>query len=163
MLFGDSRDRWDGDGVTDPRVRHFWDEQKVVGNWYSAKGPHRLSRQPNAGTRTPGAAGNSGRGGLPGRGARRRPAVLSGDADQPGHYVRPAGAAVRPTAGPVRGVFTHSRSGDLLSRLNNDVGGIADVVSDTVFGLVSNLITLGTTLILMLVLDWRLTLVVLLP
>ena len=56
------------------------------------------------------------------------------------------------------GFFTHSRSGDLLSRMNNDVGGIADVVSDTVFGLVSNLITLGTTLALMLVLDWRLTL-----
>jgi hypothetical protein len=37
MLFGDSRDRWDGDGVTDPRVRHFWDEQKLVGNWYSAQ------------------------------------------------------------------------------------------------------------------------------
>ena len=41
MLFGDSRDRWDGDGVTDPRVRHFWDEQKVIGNWYSANVLHR--------------------------------------------------------------------------------------------------------------------------
>jgi hypothetical protein len=41
MLFGDSRDRWDGDGVTDPRVRHFWDEQKVVGNWYSTNVLHR--------------------------------------------------------------------------------------------------------------------------
>ena len=36
MLFGDSRDRWDGDGLTDPRVRHFWDERKVVGGWYSS-------------------------------------------------------------------------------------------------------------------------------
>ena len=40
MLFGDSRDRWDGDGVTDPRVQHFWDEKKVVGNWFSAKVTH---------------------------------------------------------------------------------------------------------------------------
>ena len=40
MLFGDSRDRWDGDGVLDQRVRHFWDEQKVVGNWYSANVLH---------------------------------------------------------------------------------------------------------------------------
>ena len=40
MLFGDSRDRWDGDGLVDPRVRHFWDEQKVVGNWYSANITH---------------------------------------------------------------------------------------------------------------------------
>src|SRR3989442_4916628 len=32
--------RWDGDGVTDPRVRHFWDEQKTVGNWFSANVTH---------------------------------------------------------------------------------------------------------------------------
>ena len=40
MLFGDARDRWDGDSVTDPRVRHFWDEQKTVGNWFSANVTH---------------------------------------------------------------------------------------------------------------------------
>jgi len=40
MLFGDSRDRWDGAGMTDARVRHFWDEQKVVGNWFSASVTH---------------------------------------------------------------------------------------------------------------------------
>jgi hypothetical protein len=40
MLFGDSRDRWDGDGLVDPRVHHFWDEQKVVGNWYTANVTH---------------------------------------------------------------------------------------------------------------------------
>ena len=40
MLFGDSRDRWDGDGLVDPRVRHFWDEHKLVGNWYSASVLH---------------------------------------------------------------------------------------------------------------------------
>ena len=36
MLFGDSRDRWDGDGLVDPRVAHLWDEQKTVGRWFSA-------------------------------------------------------------------------------------------------------------------------------
>jgi hypothetical protein len=41
MLFGDARDRWDAGGVIDPRVRHFWDEQKVVGNWFSANVLHR--------------------------------------------------------------------------------------------------------------------------
>lgn len=41
MLVGDSRARWDSDGVTDPRARHFWDEQKVVGNWYSTEVLHR--------------------------------------------------------------------------------------------------------------------------
>ena len=28
-------------GVTDPRVSHFWDEQKLVGNWYSSNVLHR--------------------------------------------------------------------------------------------------------------------------
>jgi hypothetical protein len=41
MLFGDSRSQWDGDGMTDPRVTHLWDEQKTVGNWYSANVTHR--------------------------------------------------------------------------------------------------------------------------
>ena len=40
MLFGDGRDRWDADGLVDPRVQHFWDEQKVVGNWFSANVTH---------------------------------------------------------------------------------------------------------------------------
>jgi ATP-binding cassette, subfamily B, bacterial len=56
------------------------------------------------------------------------------------------------------GFFTSRRSGDLLSRMSNDVGGIQDVVSETVFGLVSDVITVATTLALMLLLDWRLTL-----
>ena len=56
------------------------------------------------------------------------------------------------------GFFTSSRTGDLLSRMTNDVGGIADVVSDTLFGAVSSLIVMLTTLAVMLTLDWRLTL-----
>jgi hypothetical protein len=40
MLFGDSRARWDGAGLVDSRVTHLWDEQKVVGNWYSANVTH---------------------------------------------------------------------------------------------------------------------------
>jgi len=55
------------------------------------------------------------------------------------------------------GFFTSRRSGDLLSRMSNDVGGIQDVVSETVFGLVSDVVTVATTLALMLALDWRLT------
>jgi hypothetical protein len=41
MLFGDSRGKWDGDGMADPRVVHYWDEQKSVGDWYSANVTHR--------------------------------------------------------------------------------------------------------------------------
>lgn len=42
MLYGDSRDHWEGAGETDRRVQYFWDEQKVVGNWFS---PNVLQRQ----------------------------------------------------------------------------------------------------------------------
>ena len=60
------------------------------------------------------------------------------------------------------GFFISSRSGDLLSRMDNDVAGVEDVISDTVFGLVTSAIVLVTTLALMLSLDWRLTLAALL-
>src|SRR5260370_2102782 len=42
--------------------------------------------------------------------------------------------------------------------MSSDVGGIKDVVSEPVFGLVSDVITVATTLALMLALDWRLSL-----
>jgi len=42
--------------------------------------------------------------------------------------------------------------------MSNDVGGIQDVVSQTIFGLVSDVIIVASTLVLMLALDWRLTL-----
>src|SRR5207244_7673736 len=45
------------------------------------------------------------------------------------------------------GFFTSSRTGDLLSPMNNDVGGIEDVVSDTVFGLVSGIVVAVSTLV----------------
>lgn len=34
MYRGDERSKWPSDLLTDPRVVHFWDEQKVVGTWY---------------------------------------------------------------------------------------------------------------------------------
>jgi hypothetical protein len=40
MLYGDSRERWDGDGMTDPRVSHLWDQQRTVGNWFSQNITH---------------------------------------------------------------------------------------------------------------------------
>ena len=56
------------------------------------------------------------------------------------------------------GFYTNSRTGDLLSRMNNDVGGIEDVVSDTVFGLASNVFVVSSTVVLMFVLNWQITL-----
>ncbi len=56
------------------------------------------------------------------------------------------------------GFFINSRSGDLLSRMDNDIAGVEDVISDTVFGLVTSAFVLATTLALMVTLDWRLAL-----
>ncbi len=57
--------------------------------------------------------------------------------------------------------FTKSRSGDVMSRMSNDIGGVEDVVADTVFGIISNALVAITTLILMLTFSWQLTLLVL--
>ncbi|HLF76450.1 MAG TPA: ABC transporter ATP-binding protein [Dehalococcoidia bacterium] len=54
--------------------------------------------------------------------------------------------------------FTANRTGETLSRVNNDVGSIQGVISDTFGSLLSNLLTLGTTLALVVFLDWRLAL-----
>jgi ATP-binding cassette subfamily B protein len=56
------------------------------------------------------------------------------------------------------GFFTRSRTGDLMSRVSNDVGGIDTMVSDTVFGSIQGVIVTITTLGLMLRLSWPLTL-----
>jgi ATP-binding cassette subfamily B protein len=60
------------------------------------------------------------------------------------------------------GFYTSNRGGDVLSRINNDVNGIEDVVADTVLGLVRNAVVAASTLALMFVFDWQLTLVALL-
>lgn len=54
--------------------------------------------------------------------------------------------------------FTSMRTGEVLSRVNNDVGAVQGVVSDTLGGVVGNVITCGTTLGLMFYLDWKLSL-----
>jgi len=59
------------------------------------------------------------------------------------------------------GWFTRSRSGELMSRLSNDIDAVNDVVTDTVFGLARNLFTAIATLVLMVGYTWQLTLVVL--
>jgi ATP-binding cassette subfamily B protein len=53
--------------------------------------------------------------------------------------------------------FTETRTGEIQSRLNNDVGGVQRVVTDTASSIFSNLIIVVTTLLAMLFLDWRLT------
>jgi ATP-binding cassette, subfamily B, bacterial len=61
--------------------------------------------------------------------------------------------------------FTRTRTGALVSRLNNDVIGAQRAFSDTLSGVVSNLVTLVLTLVVMLGISWQVTLLalVLLP
>ncbi|HXU24556.1 MAG TPA: ABC transporter ATP-binding protein [Tepidiformaceae bacterium] len=54
--------------------------------------------------------------------------------------------------------FTANKTGEVLSRVSNDVGAVQSVVSDTIVGMCGNLITAGSTFTLMLFLDWRLAL-----
>ncbi len=54
--------------------------------------------------------------------------------------------------------FTQSRTGELMSRLNNDVVGAQRAISDTIVTIISNIILLVGTLSIMLVLNWQLTL-----
>ncbi len=54
--------------------------------------------------------------------------------------------------------FTSNRSGEMLSRINNDIGAVQAVVSETLAGVIGSLIIGATTLSLMFVIDWRLTL-----
>ena len=35
MLFSDSRSRWDDSIMSDPRVIHLWDEERVVGRFFA--------------------------------------------------------------------------------------------------------------------------------
>lgn len=54
--------------------------------------------------------------------------------------------------------FTHTKTGELMSRLNNDVGGAQRAVTGTFVDLITNVVTLVGVLAIMLRLEWRLTL-----
>ncbi len=53
--------------------------------------------------------------------------------------------------------FTNTRTGELMSRLNNDVVGAQNAISNTIVSIVTNVITVVATLVMMLALEWRLT------
>jgi ATP-binding cassette subfamily B protein len=53
--------------------------------------------------------------------------------------------------------FTRTRTGALVSRLNNDVIGAQRAFSDTLSGVVSNLVMLVLTLVVMLRVSWQIT------
>jgi ATP-binding cassette subfamily B protein len=53
--------------------------------------------------------------------------------------------------------FTDTRTGEIQSRLTNDVGGIQSVVTDTAASVTSNVTVVVSTVVAMLFVDWRLT------
>jgi ATP-binding cassette, subfamily B, bacterial len=53
--------------------------------------------------------------------------------------------------------FTETRTGEIQSRLANDVGGVQAVVTDTASSVTSNLAIAISTVIAMIFIDWRLT------
>src|SRR5271169_127830 len=52
--------------------------------------------------------------------------------------------------------FTATRTGDIQSRLANDVGGLQSVITDTASTILSNAVTLISTVIALFVLSWQL-------
>ena len=63
------------------------------------------------------------------------------------------------------GFFTRTKTGVIQSRLQNDVGGVANVLSNTVSSVIGNTVTVIAAFVAMLVLSWQLTIIalVLLP
>ena len=58
--------------------------------------------------------------------------------------------------------FTHTQTGTLISRLNNDVIGAQRALTGTLGSILSNLIVAVSTLATMFILEWRLTFLALL-
>jgi ATP-binding cassette, subfamily B, bacterial len=54
--------------------------------------------------------------------------------------------------------FTRTRTGEVQSRISNDIGGVQNVVTSTATSIVSNVTTVLATIVAMIALDWRLTL-----
>ena len=54
--------------------------------------------------------------------------------------------------------FADTRTGEIQSRLANDVGGVQSVLSDTAASVLSNITVVLSTLVAMILMDWRLTL-----
>ncbi len=63
------------------------------------------------------------------------------------------------------GFFTRTKTGVIQSRLQNDVGAVAGVLTNTVTSILGNVVTVIASLVAMILIDWRLTIiaVVLMP
>jgi ATP-binding cassette, subfamily B, bacterial len=54
--------------------------------------------------------------------------------------------------------FTRTRTGEVQSRIANDIGGLESVVTSTATSIASNVTTVAASLVAMVILDWRLAL-----
>ncbi len=57
--------------------------------------------------------------------------------------------------------FTRTRTGEVQSRIGNDIGGVESVVTSTATSIVGNVTTVIASIVAMILLDWRLSLVAL--
>src|SRR5262249_34537673 len=55
--------------------------------------------------------------------------------------------------------FTNTKIGERMSRLNNDVVGAQNAISNTIVSIITDIIQASTVLVVMLGLEWRLTLI----
>jgi ATP-binding cassette, subfamily B, bacterial len=55
--------------------------------------------------------------------------------------------------------FTNTKTGELMSRLNNDVVGAQNAISNTIVNIITNLVQAAALLAVMLSMEWRLTLI----
>lgn len=57
------------------------------------------------------------------------------------------------------GFFTRTKTGVIQSRLQNDVGGVSGVLTNTFTSILGNIVTVIASLIAMIIIDWRLTII----
>ncbi|HSB65861.1 MAG TPA: ABC transporter transmembrane domain-containing protein, partial [Anaerolineales bacterium] len=55
--------------------------------------------------------------------------------------------------------FTNTKLGELMSRLNNDVVGAQNAISNTIVNIITNIVQAAAVMAVMLTLEWRLTLI----
>jgi ATP-binding cassette subfamily B protein len=57
--------------------------------------------------------------------------------------------------------FTNTKTGEIMNRVSSDVDNVDNVVTGTLVQIVTNIATIGTTIVTMFVLDWKLSLLAL--
>jgi len=55
--------------------------------------------------------------------------------------------------------FTNTKTGEIMNRVSNDVDSIDGLVSGTLVSIITNFVTIATTLVTIFILDWRLAIV----